>query len=238
MNLAALSIDSLATQCAEETGKFNRQERNTTQYCFELFRRALADDINEAFTQIYRVYERQVLNWVYGYSRFDQTGEDAEYFMNSAFNKFYLAVKGPKFERFSSVPSLLMYLKLCVHTAIAQYIRDQRQISAVSIDDEAASVDLRDRKQEAQLDRGIQAADLWALIRRLLPAPADQFLARCVFTLDMKPAEIVAKYPGRWADEREISVALYRIRRLLRQDPELRRLLGVPDPEAEEQAAS
>jgi hypothetical protein len=58
-----------------------------------------------------------------------------------------------------------------------------------------------------------------------------------VFTLDMKPAEIVTAYPGRWADEREISVALYRIRRLLRQDPELRRLLGVPETEAEETAS-
>src|SRR5436190_23615721 len=103
MSLAALPVDSLAAQCAEETEKFSRQERNTTQYCFELFRRALADGITEAFTHIYRVYERQVLNWVYGYSRFDQTGEAAEFFVNSAFTKFYFAVKGPKFERFSSV---------------------------------------------------------------------------------------------------------------------------------------
>ena len=237
MNLAGLAVENLATLCAEETEKFSRQQRNTTQYCFELFRRALAEGIQEAFTHIYLVYERQVLKWVYGYSRFDETGEAAEFFVNSAFNKFYFAVRGPKFERFSSVPSLLMYLKLCVHTAIAQYIRDQKQVSDVSTDDETSGVDMRDRQQEAILDRGTQAADLWALICRLLPAPTDQLLARCVFALDMKPAEIVSAYPGRWANEREISVALYRIRRLLRQDAGMRRLLGVPETEAEESAS-
>ena len=180
MNLAVLSIENLATQCAEETEKFSRRQPNATQYCFELLRRALADGIAEAFTRVYQVYERQVLNWVYRYPRFNETGEEADFFVNSAFSKFYFAVKGPKFERFGSVPSLLMYLKLCVHTAIAQYIRDQQQIVAVSTDDEAAGVDMRDRQQEAVLDRGTEAAEMWALICRLLPAPADQLLARCV----------------------------------------------------------
>jgi hypothetical protein len=234
MNVAVLSIENLAAQCAEETEKFSRRQPNATQYCFELFRRALADGIAEAFTRIYQVYERQVLNWVYRYPRFEETGEGADFFVNSAFSKFYFAVSGPKFERFNSVPSLLMYLKLCVHTAIAQYIRDQKQIVAVSTDDEAAGVDMRDRQQEDLLESGTKAADLWALICRLLPAPTDQLLARCAFTLDMKPAEITTAYPGRWGSEREISVALYRIRRLLRQNAELRRLLGLPAAEAEE----
>ena len=234
MNLAVLAVENLATLCAEETEKFSRQQRNTTQYCFELFRRALAEGVQEAFTHIYLVYERQVLRWVYGYSRFDETGEAADYFVNSAFNKFYFAVRGPKFERFASVPSLLMYLKLCVHTAIAQYIRDQQRIVAISTDDESNELVIRDDRQEELLEHGTDAGELWALISRLLPAPADRMLARCVFALDMKPSEIVTAYPGRWSNEREISVALYRIRRLLRQDPELRQLLGLPSPEVEE----
>ena len=236
MTLAGLSVEKLAAQCAEETEKFSRRQPNATQYCFELFRRALAEGVEEAFTWIYLVYERQVVSWVHRYPRFDETGEADDFFVNSAFSKFYYAVKGPKFERFSSVPSLLMYLKLCVHTAIAQYIRDQQKLQEISTDNEAAGLVIRDRQQEDSLERGTDAAELWALICRLLPAPADQLLARCVFTLDMKPAEIMIAYPGRWGAEREISVALYRIRRLLRQNPELRQLLGLPPADPEETA--
>jgi len=234
MTLAALSVENLANQCAEETEKFNRRQPNATQYCFELLRRALAEGIQDAFTWVYQVYERQVLKWVLRYPRFEETGEAADYFVNSAFTKFYFAVRGPKFERFGSVPSLLMYLKLCVHTAIAQYIRDQQKKLEISTDDEDSEGDIRDRRQEEELEKLTGAEELWVVICRLLPAPADQSLARCVFTLDMKPAEIVTAYPGRWSGEREISVALYRIRRLLRQDPEVRQLLGLPPADAEE----
>jgi hypothetical protein len=228
MTLTALSVENLANQCAEETEKFNRRQPNATQYCFELLRRALAEGIQEAFTWVYQVYERQVLKWVHRYPRFEETGEAADYFVNSAFTKFYFAVRGPKFERFGSVPSLLMYLKLCVHTAIAQYIRDQQKKLEISTDDEGSEVDLRDRRQEDIIETVTEAEELWVVICRLLPEAADRALARCVFTLDMKPAEIVTAYPGRWSGEREISVALYRIRRVLRQDRELRQLMGLP----------
>ena len=54
----------------------------------------------------------------------------------------------------------------------------------------------------------------------------DRLLARCAFAEDLKPRQIIKAYPSRWKDEREVSIELYRIRRLLRNDPELRRLIG------------
>jgi hypothetical protein len=234
MSLAGLPIDALATRCAEETEKFSRRQPAANEFCFELFRRALAEGVEEAFTRIYQVYERLVLNWVYRNPRFQKTGENAEYFVNSAYSKFYFAVRGPKFERFDTVSALLMYLKLCVQTAIAQYMRDHQKQTPISTDDPDNPIDAPDPQQEKSLGREVDAAELWVVVCRLLPAPEDQVLARLVFTLDMKPAEIMAAYPGRWANEREISVALYRIRRLLRRDPEIRRLLGLrPDDDDE-----
>ncbi|MEP7356670.1 MAG: hypothetical protein ABI847_05480, partial [Anaerolineales bacterium] len=158
----------------------------------------------------------------------------ADFFANAAFEKFFFAVGGPKFEGFGSVGALLQYLKLCVHTAIVQYLRDQRQLDLLSIDDPDRPVIDRDPQQEGGLETEIDASQFWAAICRLLPAPSDQLLARCVFILEMKPSEIIAAKPGRWSSEREISVALYRIRRLVRQDPEVRQLLNLPAPEPAE----
>lgn len=221
MSTATLSVDDLAQRCAEETDKFNRREQNDAQFCFELLRRALAEGLDEAFTRVYQVYERQVLNWVHKHNRFAQTGESAEFFAGTAMRTFYFALRGPKFERFPSLQPILAYLKTCVHTAIVQYIRDQQPTASVPLDN------LDDAAEAPDLGVRADAAELWKHVAALLTDERDLLLARCVFLQDLKPRQIIAAFPGRWKDEREISVALYRIRRVLRGDSELRRRAGV-----------
>lgn len=221
MSSAALPTEELARRCAEETEKFNRRQASDPQYCFELFRRALAEDRGDAFTLVYQIYERQVLAWVLHHSRFPQTGESAEFFAAAALRTFYFALRGPKFERFPALPQVLAYLKLCVHTAIAQYIRDQRPDALLPLDNAATLADTPDLGMRAA------ALEIWQHICRLLPDERDRLLAYCAFALDLKPRQIVERYPERWRDERDVSLALYRIRRVLRQDAELCRRAGV-----------
>jgi hypothetical protein len=212
-----LSVDELARRCTQETEKFNRRQLSDPQFCFELLRRALADGNAEAFTRVYLAYERQVLGWVYSHSRFEQTGESADFFARIALSTFYFALRGDKFHSFSSLPQVLAYLKLCVHTAIAQYLRDQQPHLAGPFDD------ADDLGHEPELSDRAEAAELWAHVCHLLPDARDRLLARYVFLQGLRPREIVATYPEHWRDEREVTVALYRIRRLLRNDPELLR---------------
>ena len=221
MTVTSLSVDALAQRCAEETDKFNHRQPNDAQFCFELLRRALGEGSSEAFTRVYQVYERQVLAWVYSHSRFVQTGEDAEFFAGAALRTFYFALRGPKFDKFPSLPQVLSYLKLCVHTAIAQYIRDQQPAATMPIDD------VGELAHTPDLGTRADAADLWSHICQLLPDERDRTLARYAFMQDLKPRQIVSAYPTEWRDEREISVALYRIRRTLRNDPELGSRAGV-----------
>jgi hypothetical protein len=216
-----MSLDELAQRCAEETEKFSRRQANDPQFCFELLRRALVDGVPEAFTRVYRNYERQVLSWVYSHSGFAQTGESADFFARSALSTFYFALRGPKFTQFTSLAKVLTYLKLCVHTAIMQYLRDQRPSATTHLDEASELIHTPD------LDNRADAAELWAHICRLLPDPRDRLLARYVFLQDLKPSQIVSADPTQWSGEREVSVALYRIRRLLRNDAELRRLAGL-----------
>jgi hypothetical protein len=221
MSLAnTFSLDDLAQRCASETEKFSRREPSDARFCFELLRRALADGLSDAFTRVYQIYERQVLIWVHSHSGFARSGESADYFVSTAWSTFYFALRGPKFNSFPSLPQVLAYLKLCVHTAIAQYLRDQEPGPTVSIDLAPNVAHLPD------LGTRITSADLWRQIEQLLADPRDRLLARCAFVEDLKPRQIVKAYPTRWNDEREISIELYRIRRLLRNDPELRRLIG------------
>lgn len=210
MQAAELPIDLLAQRCAEETAKYRYQQPSDPQYCFELFRRALADESSEAFTLVYRIYERQVESWVYGHPRFSETDESPDYFVGWAMRSFYFGIRGAKFANFSSLPALLGYLKTCVHTSIMQYLREQRRTFYIPIDSVLGLAETPD------LTQPLEAGDLWAQILELLPAPEDQRLAHYVFTLGLKPRQIHAAHPETWANAREVSVALYRIRTVLR----------------------
>jgi hypothetical protein len=221
MSVSQLSVDTLAQRCAEETEKFSRRQSNDPQFCFELFRRALVDGVEDAITRLFQIYERQLRQWVHNHSGFVHTGEDADFFVGAAMRTFYFALRGPKFERFPSLPQVLQYLKTCVHTAIAQYIRDQQPSATTPIDDATEVAHTPDLGNRAD------AAELWAYIVRLLPDERDRSLARYVFLQDLKPRQIVALYPQQWGNERDVSVALYRVRRTLRNDPELVQRAGL-----------
>lgn len=221
MTMRTLSIDELAQRCAEETSKFTHQQLSDPQFCFELFRRALRYEVSEAFTRVYQIFEPQVLSWVHRHTRFSHTGENASYFANAAMSSFYFAVRGTRFEQFALLSQLLAYLKMCVHTSIAQYVRDQEAVALVELDE---TIPADGAAATPPPDTG--AGDLWAHILRLLPDETDRLLAQCVFVQALKPAQIRALYPERWASEREISVALQRIRRTLRRDAALQEWSG------------
>ena len=227
-----LTIDELYRRGAEETEKYARRQESDPQYCFELMRRALAEDSHEAFAYVYQIYERQTLVWVHSHSLYAQTGEEPEFFARAALSALYFALRGEKFLRCASLPQVLSYLKTCVHTSIMQYLRDQKSARVAPIDD-AGEVGT-----EYDMTEGVSANELWDYICELLPDARSRSLARMALVEDLKPRQIVAAVPAEWHTEREVSVALYRIRQILRGDLRLRQIAGQPDAEiANEYAA-
>jgi hypothetical protein len=213
----------LAGRCREETDKFARRERHDDRFCFELMRRAFAEGVHEAFTHIFQIYEPQVLSWVRRDTRLIRTGETAEYFANQALTNFYFALRGPRFARFPSLQKVLSYLKVAAYSVVTQYLRDHAPpFTLHTPDDEMVAETLA---SAAEPDERMRAAELWARVCALLPEANSRLLARCTFVLGMKPREIARAYPGRWESERDITLALYRIRQVLRADKELRNWL-------------
>ena len=209
-----IQIYELTQRCADETTKFTRHIDSDTRFCFELFRRALVESLPEAITAVFRIYEPLALRWTYAHRQFLQTGESAEYFSSLAIRTLYLQLRGSRFGQFSTLNAILAYLKRCVYTSVALYVRDYGE-NPLPIPEHIEPADPYDPAGE------VGAEDLWNHLCTLLPDEQDQLLARCVFVLDLKPRQIVTLYPAIWQSEREISVALYRIRRVLRSDVQL-----------------
>ena len=216
----------MANSCAEETRKFLRQLSSDTRYCFELFRRAYGDVLDDALSRIYDIYLPMLARRARRHPLYFQSCQNDDYFARVALSSFYRVNRGVRFEeKFSVLPGVIRYLYACLHSAITEDVRDNARIV------EPPSDDTDSIGEAAPVAQELDSNELWDYICKLLPEPELQQLAYIRFALSMKPAEIVQRYPQTWATEREVSVALQLIRRRLRKDPWLREQAGMEDPE-------
>lgn len=120
----SLTISELAEQCQSAVRRYQQSGQSDEIYCFELFRRALLEQDEAAWQAIHSQYQTLVIFWVRNYSRFSQTGEEADFFVNGAFARLWQS--GSKAETAAKLDSLgkcLRYLKLCVWSTIEDYLR-------------------------------------------------------------------------------------------------------------------
>ena len=120
----------LAFRCQQETKRFWQQEVVDAQYCFALFRHALASPHTEqakgAWALIYHTYHRQVRLWVKKHPYFPSTGEDPAHLADLALEKMWVsfALSPDKFANFpqedadKGLRALLRFLQLCVHSTV------------------------------------------------------------------------------------------------------------------------
>jgi hypothetical protein len=218
-NFKSLDIASLALGCKQETGKFFKNLANDARYCFELWCRACRDHLEGALEYIFKIYVPILYSRARQHPAFYQSCQDANSFAHTALANFYHAVNGTPFlEKFQTLPQVMGYLYTCLHTELLGDIRRTEHETPLEDDPQMPSEEIFSDSQE-----------VWAQLCRVLPDPKDQRLAYLRFVLEMKPAEIVKQYPALWETQREVTIALYRIRRLLRRDLYLRRLAGATD---------
>lgn len=218
-DLTQLALNDVVQRCQEETEKFRHRLENVTDFCFELFRRAVGDHAKDAITHVFHVYESLMMSWVTRHPQYDMTGEEAEHFVSMAFSNFYFALSGGRFSDFDSLKSVLAYLKRCIHTAISMHLRRAANAETVPLNPDITASN-RSPEDEMQL------FDIWERINLLLPQETDRILANSVFAHHLKPAQIAEMF-SHWETAREVSVDLQRIRRTLRSDSLLRKLLGI-----------
>lgn len=224
MDFGGWSNAELEQRCREETSNYLKHVTHDERYCFELFRRALEKKDQDAFTAIYKTYEPLVRKWVRSHQLRDQVDETDLFFVSDSFTNFWKSFNNPnypdKFKNFSRVAALLNYLNSCVYSCITEYWKSNYlEEQLVSLEDELDRI----RPMKLHLDGAINSQQLWDYITQLLPNEQLRDLALAVFILEYKPADI-AKMGG-WKDARDVSIALQRIKRILRRDATLRQLL-------------
>ena len=224
-------FETLAARCAEETERFFQRQEHDEAPCFELMRRALVERSEAAWEFLYRQYTPLVISWIQEHSQFAACGEDAEYFINESFQRFWRACTAANFDNFPGLRPLLSYLKACVHSTITDHLRTrelQMRLHHPSVDlgvDDfihPTSIGAADVPVEEQVIDQDHRRLLWKLVQQRVVHDQERAVVYHQFIEGWKPREIVARCNGLFADQQEV----YRVRdnlvRRLSCDPELR----------------
>ncbi len=207
-------IDELSRLCRDETARYLRGEASNDRYCFELFRRAIVERDNAAWSAIYAQYTAIVRVWLH--ARMDD-----EEGVAAAFERFWRALDAAKFTGFGSLAAVLAYLKMCVHTAVVDRARTQRAAEANLTLDAARIVPAVD-DVEATVAGNLDGATFWAMVRAALDDERERRVLYLSYAKDLTPREIHARHGADFPRIEEI----YRLKRnaldRLRRSPALR----------------
>jgi DNA-directed RNA polymerase specialized sigma24 family protein len=186
---------------------------------YELFHRAVAEHRGIDWEAIYACYAPLVYSWVTRHSGFAQSGEEASYFVNRAFEKMWYAMTPDKIGNFPDLASLLAYLRLCVHSVIIDHIRREQHHDQIG---EVAEEHSEAIWIEQTIWSNIYGQEFWTLIHQRLHNERECQLVYCRFLLDLKPREIYRLFPETFEGVEEVYVMTQNILARLRRDAELR----------------
>lgn len=220
-----LSVNELARCCSEETTKFLKQSASNDRYCLELFRRAIVQRSDDAWACIYQQYAPLVLTWVNQHqSATAMLGQDGSAsLVNAAFAKFAQALTPAKMDNFDSLAAVLKYLKMCVHSVIADEVRSrqarQYEETLELIEHEPSTDDPAD-----DVVSTISAQGLWQVIQEELNGEDERMLIYLAYVHGMKPSEISIQHNKLFPSVEDV----YRIKRnVLERLRRNRRLLSM-----------
>jgi hypothetical protein len=222
LELEGLAVADLARRCHEQTLRFLRAEPRDDSFCFELFKFAVVRRDADAWEAIITQYRGIVLSFVRQHSAAVRLRETDEYWVNRAFQRFWMAVSSERFGQFHDLPALLKYLKMCVHSVLLDELRARRPGTVTSLDDVAHTAPADTDAERAAIG-SLAGQQLWKLVMRELNDEAERVVAFLSFARDLKPAEIHRRHPELYASIGDV----YRVKRNL-----LERLRRNPDIQA------
>ena len=231
MNLQSMSLNDLAQQCAQETILYFKSRVNDTRYCFELFRRAIAERDGLAWDVIITQYRPLVAKWVNRWADkhpdFPLAREEAEDFIAETFKRFWSHFTPAKFGKSQELEDVLKYLKMCVNSAILDIWRKMRlrqfdQKSEGEDEDEARGPAEPGPTPEESLQKG----EIWKFIKMRLKDEKEHIVVHASFFLGLSPREIIIEFPKVFRNIEEIYQCKANVLARLGRDPDIRDLFS------------
>jgi hypothetical protein len=224
IDLQALTLAGVAHRCAQESDLFFKRQSYDPAFCFELFRRAILERNQLAWSSLYTQYRPLVASWVERHSSFATTGEETQYFVNRAFEQMWSALNAEKFARFPDLKALLRYLQMCVHSSIIDSVRGSKTMQGELLDPDGDQGPAGPDVAEEALSE-LHGRELWAWIDTQLNDEKERLVLFGSFALALKPREIYTRYARSFRDVAEVYRVKENVLARLRRAPELRKFV-------------
>ncbi len=191
------------------------------EHVYALFRQALVDGDPDAWRELYARYESLVAAWVRRHPAFLRTGETVAYFVNRAFDRLYTAVGPEKFPHFPDTGSLLRYLKMCVHAAILDVVRQQERRAFHEPSHVSEGTD-----PEAEAVANLEREELWAVVRSVVRDERERVLVYESFVCGATPQQLHRRHPDLFPSPEAVYLAKRSLLQRLRRHPRIQALHG------------
>jgi DNA-directed RNA polymerase specialized sigma24 family protein len=227
IDLHALALASIAHRCTRETDAFFQRRSHDPAYCYELFRRAIVDRSQPAWHVLYAQYRPLVAGWVERHPAFAISGEEAQFFVNRAFEKMWAALDAGKFAQFPDLKSLLRYLQMCVHSTIVDHSRKAEQVvESVEVESLSDGSSTQGPRSDDLALVGVYREQFWEQINARLNDEKERRVVYGSYVLGLKPRELCETYQETFDDVRDVYRVKENVLARLRRDAELADILG------------
>jgi hypothetical protein len=223
--ISQLNLGRISQRCAEESQRFFKRQEYDDRYCFELFRRAFGQRESRAWDVIFTQYQPLVLGWITRHPSFPSLGEDAEYYVNRAFERMFTAVTPEKFKGFADLRQLLRYLQMCTGSVIIDAVRRLEQADQIALDETEHISHPEEVDVEDQVAANHQRTRFWAWLQTRLKDEQERTVMYGCFVLDMKPRELCDAHQQTFTTVADVYRIKQNVLERLRRDPEVRSFL-------------
>ena len=198
-----MSLPDLAEYSAREMRKYRRKEACNDQYCLEIFRRAVVQRDNDAWSVLRQQFSENLQLWIRRHPHRETAlrYQTEQNYVDDTFTRFWRAVSDQA-QIFSTLAGALKYLHLCLNCAIMDTLRAYSRPMEEPLPDYG-------HPQEPKAEDLYLEGELWEVIKGILPGEKEQRVAYLHFHCNLKPREIVRHFPGEFSSEAEI----YRLKR-------------------------
>lgn len=222
----SLTIPQLAERCQAEAAHYKQTGQSDERYCFELFRRALIERDEAAWQVIYTQYQSLVATWVHNYSRFPQTNEEADFFINAAFARLWqFGVRADTAAKLDNLGKCLGYLKLCVGSALEDYLRKVKR-DALKQAIQLKNYDRSSSEVEEPETFPLTLEELGQALWNTVQDNSERLVAEESWVYGFAPREIQAHHPDLFTATAEVSQIkrniIKRLRRRFKERLEVR----------------
>src|SRR5436309_3155124 len=197
--LHQISLKKLVDLSIHELQRRRWDEPGGDRYCVELFRRALVEQTDEAWSALQQCFSETVRSWLWSHPSHDVAllRDSEENYIAQTFSRFWYAMHDQQLE-FTTLPAALRYLHATLNGILTDTLRSHLRGRAREVtlpepgcSEEPTTADFTDEQS------------IWESIQGFLPDERERRVAYLLYYCGLKPRDIVVRCSPEFTDVQE-----------------------------------